>query len=84
VEWLVDVDECPIIQQTVLNHLKSLQKTNEEIEAMPENQRQRLLDRLTLLNTNINNRCPESGFIMIAPKKDGRIECTGKPLVHQD
>jgi len=63
-----------------LSLLENLKKTSEDIESMPESPKERLMKHLSLLNTTVNNRCEESGFIKIAPKKDGRIVCTGERL----
>lgn len=55
-----------------------------DFEKMLEKDRNKTLLRLEKLNTNIDNRCDETGFIRISPKVDGRITSLGDPIEHAD
>ena len=53
-----------------------------DFEKMLEKDKNKTLTRLALLNTNIDNRCPDTGFVKIAPRANGRIVCLGDPIEH--
>lgn len=84
IEVLSDVEEAPTLPRVFLKHLSRLQMKKKDFEKMPEKDRNKTLTRLGMLNTDIDNRCKETGYIRVSPKVDGRIKCLGEPIEHAD
>lgn len=55
-----------------------------EFLKMPLKGQNKTLLRIEKLNTNLDNRCPQTGFIKINPKVEGRIINLAEPIQHAD
>lgn len=84
IELLSNIEEAPTLPRVFLKHLSRLQMSKPEFEKMLDKDKNKTLTRLSLLNTDIDNRCADTGFVKIAPKEDGRIICLGDPIEHAD
>lgn len=67
IELLSDIEEAPTLPRVFLKHLSRLQMSKEDFEKMLPKDKNKTLLRLQKLNTNVDNRCEETGFIKIAP-----------------
>jgi hypothetical protein len=75
---------APTIQEIVKSWFNSFAKTDEEISKMPQKALKTFERRLKMLNTSVENRCPEGKYIKISPVIESRIINIGNPVKHND
>lgn len=66
----------------IKNWLNNFKKSNEEIQKMSDNKKAFLNKQLEVMNTSIENRDSDTGWIKIQPRTSGRVICINGSIEH--
>ena len=79
------LDEAITVQELIKQFLRNFRRTPARVDDLkPLKYYPIFLERLQMMGTSVDNRDEENGFMIIAPKVDGRIINIQPPIEHND
>lgn len=80
-----DHDMEMTVQQLLHFFLRNFARTPAEMERLKATKFHPIfMRRLEMMNTTMDNKCSETGYINICPKVEGRVVNIGEPMTHND